>query len=292
MHNSLPFTKECLKTLRDMLQKNDHPGFIFDLVVVDDGSSDGTAEYISKNHPEVHLLNGDGNLWWSGAIEKGIRYAMDRLDTAYFLWWNNDIYTASDYFDAIIRLLKTDDHSKIYGSKILCAEDSNTLWSFGGFFHPRWGHSYMYGQGEIDGPEFSKPLVADWLPGMGTLLPAEVVRQVGAINTNDFPQYHGDVDFTRRAFLAGFKLEVRPELRIWNHTRHSGSFSNKKNKLVTLKEISSLNNFRKDWILYRKYATTPLAFVMLFKKYLGLLLKRCTWNRSRVGVHDKRLVSH
>ncbi len=45
-------------------------------VVIDDGSTDGTADAIRRKHPEIHIISGDGNLWWTGAIVLGMRFAI------------------------------------------------------------------------------------------------------------------------------------------------------------------------------------------------------------------------
>jgi len=63
VHNRKSLTLACLKNLKTNgdLQK-------YQVIVVDDGSSDRTAEEVAENYPEVTILKGDGNLWWTGAI--------------------------------------------------------------------------------------------------------------------------------------------------------------------------------------------------------------------------------
>ncbi len=270
VHNSLVCTRRCLNGLSHLIKKAASDTWLFKIVVVDDGSVDGTADWICEKHPEVHLLTGCGNLWWSGGINKGMQYAMHALKSDYILWWNNDIYPADDYFDCLVNLLEESDQARVYGSKIYQAENPGLIWSFGGFFHRLWGHGFLLGKGEPDGDKFSKPLDADWLPGMGTLLPKEVIAQTGDVNDKDFPQYHGDIDYTCRARQAGFSLEVQPSLQIWNYTRHSGrSHDQKFRKLFsTLRDIKSLDHFRKEWLLYRKHAITPLVYLVVIKKYV------------------------
>lgn len=62
VHNRLNFTIDCLNSLKKQDIYNQ-----FNLIVVDDGSTDGTSEYLKKNFPEVKILNGDGSLYWGGA---------------------------------------------------------------------------------------------------------------------------------------------------------------------------------------------------------------------------------
>jgi GT2 family glycosyltransferase len=89
----------------------------------------------------------------------------------------------------------------------------------------------------------------------------------------NFPQYHGDSDFTYRAKLAGFRLLVYPQLKIWNDItntglEHKGSFSM---LMRSLKHVKSYYNIRIDIKFYRKFARSPLAYTELVVKYGRLI---------------------
>jgi GT2 family glycosyltransferase len=60
-----------------------------DIVLVDDGSSDGTGEAVRERFPAVTILAGDGNLWWGGAIRLGMDFAM-RAGADFIIWLNDD----------------------------------------------------------------------------------------------------------------------------------------------------------------------------------------------------------
>ena len=79
----------------------------------------GTGEWINQNHPEITLLKGDGNLWWSGGVNMGAKYVLERKDTDYLLLWNNDILPESVYFTQLDDLIHEFSDDMIVGSKIL-----------------------------------------------------------------------------------------------------------------------------------------------------------------------------
>ena len=275
VHNSLAYTQDAIKLLNSALQRVNDSSWKFHIVVVDDGSGDGTSAWIKEHHPDIHLLQGDGKLWWSGAINKGMEFSTGVLEADYILWWNNDIFPDPVYFKNLIMILNGSGFNTVYGSKIYVAEEPEVIWSYGGKFHRKWGHSYMPENFTPDRPEFQQPSEADWLPGMGTILPVHIIKAIGDVNAKDFPQYHGDIDYTYRCKLSGFRIEVRPELKIWNHTTHSGMKHTRKLRglITALRSIKSNHNFAKEWLLYRKYSKNPLAYLMLMKKYIGYLIK-------------------
>jgi GT2 family glycosyltransferase len=275
--NGLSFTKTCLKSLHELIAAPELSGTEFKVIVVDDGSKDGTAIWITENFPSVHLLYGNGNLWWSGGINMGTSYALRELNSDYILWWNNDIKPADNYFLQAARLIKENDDEILIGSKIYIL-NSNIIWGMGGRFDPVNGSRYMCGGLQVDSDAFRKPFEVDWFPGMGTIIHRKVFERIGMLDDKNFPQYHGDSDFTYRAKIAGFKLIAFPELVIYNDNTntgliHRGSF---RNLYKSLTSIKSNFNIKKELSFYRKHARSPYAYYYVAKRnflYIGGFFK-------------------
>lgn len=271
--NNIEFTKNCLIKLEKLLAKKSFDHLDYSIVVIDDGSKDGTSRWVSSHYKDVILLQGDGNLWWSGGINMGAAYALEQADFDYVMLWNNDIEPADDYFMALDRLVPQLSGSEVIGSKVLSMGEENIVWSYGGKFDSGKGKMYMLGYEQEDGPQFAKPERADWLPGMGTLVPREVIQDIGYWDAVNFPQYHGDSDFTYRAFLAGYELWVYPQLRIWNNRentglKHDGSY--KKLRLLFTDTRSNFN-WRMNMLFYKKYGTSMLAYIPLLRWYATMI---------------------
>jgi GT2 family glycosyltransferase len=265
--NALHHTIKCLDSLTAMINKLSSPKVI-EIIVIDDGSTDGTEMWMEANYPQITILKGDGNLWWSGSINAGIRHVLSNSQSEYILWWNNDILPSQDYFEKLLQIVTSED-VMIGGSKIYYAGRQNIVWSMGGVFDTRSGKKYMIGMGEPDNSSFDVVTEADWLPGMGTLIHRSVFEKIGLVDEVNFPQYHGDSDFTFRATLAGYKIKVYPELKIWNDKSNSGLMHNNSYKLLirSLKDIKSNYHLMKDIMFYRRYVSSPIAYQTLAYKY-------------------------
>ncbi len=266
--NGLDYTKICLKSLSRILSGINAPGIDFQIIVVDDASSDGTASWIEENYPSVHLLRGNGNLWWSGGINKGMNYAMNSLDADYVLWWNNDIQPAENYFDELLKIIDSTGNDVVIGSKIFM-QNQNKIWGMGGKFNPSNGRRFMYGEREEDSEVYRKTIEVDWFPGMGTLVHRSVYDKIGLLDEKNFPQYHGDSDYTFRAKKAGFSLIAFPQLIIYNDITNTGlkHGGNTAGLYKSLTSIKSNYNLKKDIAFYRKHADSLLAYFLLFNKY-------------------------
>ena len=89
VHNRKQLTINCLRCLERQTEKR------FQIVVIDDGSNDGTSEAISEEFPDVHLINGDGTLWWAEATNVGVKYAIQKAD--YVITLNDDTEPPADF---------------------------------------------------------------------------------------------------------------------------------------------------------------------------------------------------
>jgi cellulose synthase/poly-beta-1,6-N-acetylglucosamine synthase-like glycosyltransferase len=70
VHNRMDATLECVACLERQTYRD------FRVVIVDDGSTDGTSDTLERMHPEVEVLRGDGNLWWTGAVHMGVEHIL------------------------------------------------------------------------------------------------------------------------------------------------------------------------------------------------------------------------
>src|SRR5688500_3473344 len=95
VHNRKGFTRDCLLSLRRQTQPTDH------LIVVDDGSTDGTKEMLRTEFPEVSVVYGDGNLFWTAAINLGIKHALDN-GAHFILTLNNDTVASPDLVEKMM----------------------------------------------------------------------------------------------------------------------------------------------------------------------------------------------
>jgi len=289
--NNLQYTKTCLQSFAKLEYTIEGETIEYIPIIIDDGSSDGTEDWVKANFPNIPLLKGDGNLWWSGGVNKGAEYALNEINCTHILLWNNDIVCAENYFEELSKLITATTDDVVIGSKISDTSTPPKTWSMGGVYNTSNGKKFMYGL-DAPVPELTNGyVVADWLPGMGTLIPKAVIDKIGYWNAKDFPQYHGDSDFTFRAKKAGFKIFVYPQLQIFNDTKntglkHGGSFKKLKESLTS---IRSQYNWKIDKKFYSYYANSVSGYKHLYIKYFRYIVGFFKWKILNVfGLKSKR----
>jgi GT2 family glycosyltransferase len=193
VHNRKAVTLTCLETLQrngDLAQ--------YQVVVIDDGSTDGTAEAIQSQFPQVIILKGDGNLWWTGAIVKGMEYAY-KEGADFFIWLNDDTLplpnAISTLVDTCTRRQKTIATAQCYSSK-----DKKTP-TYGGQVRGKWSLKPIFV------PE-NHYQFCDCTSGNLVCLPRSVVDQIGYPPSQSLPQCFADVVYTWKAKKKGYQPEV------------------------------------------------------------------------------------
>jgi GT2 family glycosyltransferase len=202
VHNRIHLTRGCLVSLRGQTAQNSK------IIVIDDGSTDGTSEMIEREFPEVVLLHGDGNLHWTGAINVGIRHALQSAGvTDYILLLNDDVVLDSDYCHNIVNAAHIKPGS-IIGSVEVSV--SNPAVIDDGGVAVDWitaRHRVLHHGEKLS--SFGKDYFQEVsiLTGRGTLYPVSVFNNVGLFDDKHFKAC-GDTELPRRAFLEGYPLYV------------------------------------------------------------------------------------
>jgi|KBSMisStandDraft_5_1062788.scaffolds.fasta_scaffold00065_32 GT2 family glycosyltransferase len=240
--------------------------FEFSAVVVDDGSTDQTSDYLKSNFPFVHVVMGTGSLWWSGSCNKGIEYCISHLSPDFIMLWNIDTLPEENYFTNLAEIILQAEMHDIIGSKVYL-KNSNRIFSYGGGWNSRNGKMWNYGFGEVDNEKYQQPALAEWNGGMGTIFPTQLIHDIGYIDEKNFPQYFGDSDFFLRAGYKGYRMMISPKLVIWNDEDNSGISNNLKLKsfFMGLYSIKSTQNIFIKWKFYKRHLRSSTGWISYFR---------------------------
>jgi len=213
VHNRKAITLRFLSHVAETLPQNAR------IVVVDDGSTDGTSAMIAACFPSVHSLRGDGSLWWAGATNAGVEWALSH-GFDFILTINDDCIPAADFLDKLLQTA-TKHRRALVGALLVTLESPGRVWACGG--------RMKYWSGKLFSNRFSGESVdkarapgrvhhVDILPGCGVLVPASAYREIGLYDSQRFPQYHADSEFSLRAKQHGYEILVDTDAVIANDT--------------------------------------------------------------------------
>ena len=205
--NGCEDTKVCVSSLRELRYAD------YEIIVVDNDSSDGSAAQLRKEFPEIAVIETGWNRGFSGGCNVGIRRALSQ--GADFVWLlNNDTKVDPDALQAMIdKTFNTPDVGAC-GSAIYCMDSPQCVQAWGGGYINFWlGRSRHY----------LRPVPDDsieFITGASMLISREAIESVGFLDEGFF-MYWEDADYCFRLRAAGWKLAVAGQSRVW----HQGSAS-------------------------------------------------------------------
>jgi len=248
-------TIECLESVLRI----DYPNY--QVIVVDNGSSDDSAEHIREAYPSVKLLETGKNLGWSGGNNVGIKYAL-RNGSDYILVLNNDTVVRKDFLKPLVKTAQSGPDIGIVGGKIMCYDDPSRIectWN-----EHKWGIGPIkIGKDEIDLGQYDNTKLVQDIMGAMMLVKADVFLEVGFFDELYF-LYVDESDFCYRV-KDKFKIIYEPRSVVL----HKGSKTSGKESPVSL-YYSRRNTLR----FMTMYSSSKLELWFSLVRYLFTTLQK------------------
>lgn len=219
--NRLGMTQSMLSCLRE--QVLDEP---LVKVIVDDGSSDGTADYLAAQD-DLTVLRGDGELWWGGGIDLGLRHVFGLAAAGdWVAFVNNDTRLEPDFLRLLLEAAGRAAPAAV-GSVIRDVDAPHALLSVGpridawrllvgDKFDDKGAGADVAGQGDI------RPV--DALSGRGVLFPVEALRAAGGMRPARLPHYLADYELSLRVRSAGWALLVSTKAAVYSAEDYGNAY--------------------------------------------------------------------
>jgi GT2 family glycosyltransferase len=187
----------------------------FRVIVVDNGSTDGSQDAVRTHHPSLELIENGVNLGFGEGNNVGMRYALNRGAEWVFLL-NNDIAVDPAMLTELMQRAQSDDRIGILSPKIYYHSESKKIWYAGGSVHYFTGIISHRGLRELDLGQYDSVEDTQYITGCAFLVHRRVLTTVGMFDRIYYPIYSEDADLSVRAQRAGFRLVYVPQAKLWH----------------------------------------------------------------------------
>lgn len=256
-YNGKELLKECLSSLMGL----DYPNF--EIIVVDSGSSDGSAEMVEENFPLVNLIRTERI-----GIGEAANIEISKARGEYIVFdLNNDDVVSKDWLTKLVEVLESSPQIGIVCGKRYLGNSNSILDSAGGRIV--LGVTLAIGHGKEDS-KYNTPNEVDYVAV--PMVKRKVFEEVGLVDEEYFI-YGEDVDFCLRAKKAGYKIMYVPDAVFWH--RRSATIGDKTPRRLYYLSRSRIRIVRKFYPIYKRipilflHLTVIPLFYVIFYTYLS-----------------------
>jgi GT2 family glycosyltransferase len=305
--------KHHLKTCLDSLLRTKYLNF--EIIVVDNGSTDGSVDFVRENYPDVRIVKLDKNIYSVGGYMAGVLVAKGK----YIAILNNDIEVDENWLTPLVGALERMPWVAAADAKYRNFYQRNVFdnSAAAGRWIDYFGNNYTRGVGEYDLGQYDKPV---YIMGVLTIFRRDLLLNIGGFDLSYIFGYE-DIDVAWRLYLAGYKVLYVPQSVIYHKSgatakdnpssrrpRAEFFYLNKRNRLITLLKNYSMVNMIKALIitLFEYYLTvwyffltgskmygvqTVRAMLYPFRNLRKIMLKRAPIQKSRIR-SDKEVIKY
>lgn len=207
VHNRREITLLCLRSLARLNTRD----LDIHIIIVDDGSTDGTSESIEKEFPNVEIIKADGNLWFTEGTNVGVRAALKHYPK-YILMINDDQIFDADSIQQMVDTAEKHPRS-IIGSLLLLWDTPHKLFQVAPVWNTRAG-DWLHWEQQTIWTIPKKAWQVDLIVGNCVLVPVKAIEEAGLMNSRRYPNF-GDAEYTPRLKKKGWNLLIEPRARVF-----------------------------------------------------------------------------
>jgi GT2 family glycosyltransferase len=262
-YNGIKYLKDCLDSLK-LCKPAD-----FDIIVADDGSTDGSVELIKSEYSDVILLQSENNTGFAATVNRGI----NKADTEYVILLNNDTKVAPDFVHNLENAIESDERIFSASAKMLCMNDPEIL-DGAGDYYCAFGWAYAYGKGKkADALNRRRKIFSSC--GGAAIYRRNALTELGLFDEEHFA-YLEDIDVGYRSRLSGYINVFEPSAVCL----HAGSgFSGSRYNEFKIR-LSSRNNtylIVKNMPVIQQIINLPFFMIGFLIKWLFFVKKGFGW---------------
>jgi GT2 family glycosyltransferase len=276
--------KGAISHVLELLKKQVVEGIDLSIIVVVDGSTDGTQETIRSDFPGVTMIEGDGSWWWTRSVNEGCKWAVkNRADAVLLL--NDDVQLDNNYLEMLLKSVKKEPNA-IIGSLNITGEKEERIFFSGAAKFQWWKgklqpyHSFLAPyQKNLSGLHQSVVL-----PGRGVLIPTDVFKKIGYFDEKALPQYKADYEFVLRANKKNINTLISWDAVIFVDVKATGNGATFTRQsfltfFASLFKKNSRTNLFQNFIYYKRFYPVwalpllPFTAFMITVRQLLLFLK-------------------
>jgi len=232
-------TAQCLESLLQMAENS------FRIVVIDNGSRDGSVEYLRPKFPQVDFIENSRNVGFAAGCNIGVRRALEE-NSEFVLLVNNDTIVDPAMLSNLLSVAAEYPRAGIVSPKIFYFDRPELLWWAGGHYSLWTGVPSHIGRKKVDNGAYDDLSTIDWATGCVMLMRCSALRDVGLFDERIFGNGE-DLDLSLRMRLAGWEIRYAPLSKLWhkegidyrrNVGEHVRKFTNTRNILLVMHKHS------------------------------------------------------
>ncbi len=243
--NNAPDTINCLDSLRNI----DYPNY--EIVLIDNGSVDGSVEKIRGLFPEIKIVENEENLGVAGGRNVGIDLALEQINDdgtetpEYVLFLDNDTKVDRGFLTEMVKVAKSDPRIGVLNPKIYYSGQPTRIWAVGGRLNFSRCDVTLRGIDEYDEGQYDEICDIDWALGCGFLITKDVLGAIGGFDPIFGVYCDEEIDWCIRAKKAGYRIVYVPRSQIWHLYSKTMPGSNYycqkvRNHLILMRRYASL----------------------------------------------------